>query len=101
MDIHEAETAVKVIQRQNEFGEQVCQQLQDARAWAALWKRAAKWYRNRLRIEADRADGLYVDCVRQAAEIEQLRAALVRIVDEGPRGWSRFIAKRALEEDRP
>ena len=51
MDIHEAETAVKVIQRQNEFGEQVCQQLQDARA--------------------------IID--RQAAEIKRLREALEKI----------------------
>ena len=76
MDIHEAETAVKVIQRQNEFGEQVCQQLQDARAWAALWKRAARGYRANYLWGKKRLAEALAENERQAAEIERLREAL-------------------------
>ena len=39
--------AIQVIERQNELAESLSQQLQDARAWARLWKRAAKGWRIR------------------------------------------------------
>ena len=61
MDANEADIAIKVIERQNQHGENLCQQLQDAwaerdqaRAWAAAWKAAAKsnrvkflWFKGR------------------------------------------------------
>ena len=111
MDIHEAETAVKVIQRQNEFGEQVCQQLQDARAWARLWKRAAKLYRDMFQHLDRELCGPYAvilkaETQRQAAEIERLRAALLEITQvhrmtdncyQGE-GKARDIAAIALSE---
>ena len=82
--------------------ESMSQQLQDARAWAALWKRAAKRYRHRahrlssakLLIDGSLARLLCrgreyedfilsqdADIAAKDAEIERLRGLLVRIVN--------------------
>ena len=60
------------------------QQLQDARAWAALWKRAAKLYHRMFHYIDKELRGPYAVILkaenqRQAAEIERLREALLEI----------------------
>ena len=51
-------------------------ELEQAREWAALWKLAAKWHRNRLRIETKMTDSLWADLAAKEAEIERLRKGL-------------------------
>ena len=88
--------------------EHQARQLQDARAWAALWKRAAKWHRhgNMMRIDVLMLNmELKERNQRQAAEIERLRGALNQI-DELQSGseWKHRcdagdIARAALDAD--
>ena len=76
MDYNEAEDAVKVIQRLNQYAESLCQKLQDARAWAALWKRAAKSQRAGVQWALD---GYEIKC----AENKRLRETLGRVIGHG------------------
>ena len=75
--------AIQVIERQNELAESLSQQLQDARAWARLWKRAAKHQfmlcgvLERAYKSSDAYVGeLVVKGQRKDAEIERYREAL-------------------------
>jgi len=80
MDNSEAELAVRCIHRQNQYAESLCQQLQDARCWAKLWKRAAKdarrWKLFRLLWHETCAD-----LFRVRRENQRLRAALADAAD--------------------
>ena len=77
MDYNEAEDAVRVIQRLNQYAERLCQRLQDARAWAALWKRAAKTYERLYRQGYDDAVArLLIENRELQAENERLQDAL-------------------------
>ena len=72
----------RTVDRQAATIERLTRQLQDARAWAALWKRAAKWHRhgNMIRIDVVLLNTeLKAENQRQAAEIERLRGALGEI----------------------
>ena len=74
----EAELAVRCIHRQNRYAESLCQQLQDARAWAKLWKRAAKDAR-RWKLFRSLWHDTCADLFMVRRENQELRAENVRL----------------------
>ena len=78
MDANEAKLAVKAIQRQNQYAESLCEQLQDTRAWAKLWKRSAKDAR-RWRLFRPLWHDTCADLFMVRRENQELRAENVRL----------------------
>ena len=74
MDAKQTETAAGIIHGLCLEVERISGQLQDARAWAALWKRAADGYRANYLWGKKRLE-------RQAAEIERLRDLSWRLME--------------------
>ena len=71
--------------------ERQARQLQDARAWAALWKRASRGYRANYLWGKKRLEKSQAEIQRQAAEVERLRGALELIIDANRVGAGRGV----------
>ena len=113
--MYEAETAIRVIQGQNQANQSLCEQLQQAwaerdqaRAWARAWKRAAKVLRFRYRLvrgwwrfQYRKTDELRLDSYCYAAEIERLRTALKEVAERASqhRDWTLYGAIQQYLED--
>ena len=90
MDANETDRAIRAIQAAHRYGDEACRKLQAARAWATLWKKAAKGWR---------ADSIATEDMRQAAvgEMERLREALDHIKRVTNDALTFQIAREALE----
>ena len=101
MDAKQTETAAGIIHGLCLEVERISGQLQNALAWAALWKRAARGYRANYRWGKRRLENAKADNQRQAAEIERLREALMRVLMCGNYDEMIEAAESALQEPRP
>ena len=83
----------RTVDRQAATIEHQARQLQDARAWAALWKRAARGYRANYLWGKKRLAEALAENERQAAEIERLRGLLKAVEwvrDENLPEWDQW-----------
>ena len=75
MDANETDRAIRAIQAAHRYGDEACRKLQAARAWATLWKKAAK---------ENRAWRLLMQGVRraEAQHVYWLRRELQNVYEE-------------------